>query len=59
MIYKGCAIKEFADGYIWEDVNYGTEGDDLFPTIKEAKADIDRFFDDGPAPREIDGELYA
>jgi hypothetical protein len=59
MTYKGCRITKFGTGYVWEEIHYGAECDDVFETVEAAKADIDLFFGDGPAPVERDGELYA
>lgn len=55
-IYKGCAIRSFEGGYVWDDLHYGAEGDDIFPTVELAKADIDRQFTHGNADV---GEYYA
>jgi hypothetical protein len=58
--YKGCVIRPFqGGGYVWEERHYGAESDDVFPNVEDAKRDIDLFFGNGPAPREIDGEIYA
>ncbi len=57
--HRGCQITPFKDGYVWDDPHYGAESDDVFPTLELAKADIDRWFGHGPAPREADGEIYA
>lgn len=59
MTYKGCKITKYHDGYVWEELHYGAESDDVFATVDDAKADIDRLFGNDPAPREINNELYA
>lgn len=57
--YKGCMVLQVSDGFAWEEIHYGAESDDVFPTVDACKANIDLFFGDGPAPVDIDGEIYA
>lgn len=63
VVHKGCKISLVqhgsVNGFVWEELLYGAESDDVFQTIEEAKADIDQFFGNGRVPREINGEIYV
>ena len=63
VIHQGCKISLIrhgsVNGYVWEDTLYVAESDDVFPTIDEAKANIDLYFGHGPTPRVIYGEIHA
>lgn len=62
VVHKGCRISLYRqgsfNGFVWEDLTYGAESDDVFQTIEEAKADIDKSFDVSE-PQVIHDELYA
>lgn len=55
--HKGVCIYRIADGFVWEEPNYGAESDDAFASVEAAKADIDCFFSDEPSLVLVDGEL--
>lgn len=57
--HKGCKIIEAPQGFSWEDMTFGAEADEWFPSIEAAKADIDLFFGEEPAPRVVANEIYA
>jgi hypothetical protein len=53
--YKGCRIFWVTPtrpglGYVWEDMTYGTESEDAFATVEEARRDIDQWFSSDAAP---------
>lgn len=60
--YKGCRIyrsKRCNGLFVWDEPMFGSESDDAFPTLELAKADVDRFFENGRSPRIINGEITA
>jgi hypothetical protein len=42
--YKDCKITPFKGGFVWDEIHYGAESDDVFATVEDAKLDIDRYF---------------
>lgn len=57
--YRGCKIFPHGDQFAWEDTLYGAESENVFASVEDAKRDIDQFYQPGPSPRVVNGEVAA